>query len=167
MFVSTHIMAESSVIMHPKETSLDSLALVHELKSTPPAPNIEDLRTYHLALDQLDSLMFPDVEDECWQHVKTIKKESIQTEVMAHNKHTYLKVQYSDASSAYQTLDTVRLHDPIIIAKYGISNSPVETLDWEWIPHYIQQSPVHIALNTVLKNSLEQGKKFKHQMGGT
>jgi hypothetical protein len=43
MFVPIHIMVESSVVMHPKETTLYDLGLVHGLKSTPPAPNIENI----------------------------------------------------------------------------------------------------------------------------
>jgi hypothetical protein len=35
MFVLTHIMAESSVVMHPKDTTLYDLGLVHELKPPP------------------------------------------------------------------------------------------------------------------------------------
>ena len=75
MFVPTHVMAESSVVMHPGETCLHDLGLVHELKPIPPAPNIEELRNYHMTVDQLNSMMFPDVEDERW-HVKNIEKTS-------------------------------------------------------------------------------------------
>ena len=53
----------------------------------------------------------------------------------------YLKVQYSDGSKAYQTLDAVRLHDPLVVAKYGMSKGFVGKPGWEWIPYYIQQNP--------------------------
>jgi hypothetical protein len=73
MFVPTHVIAESSVVMHPGETYLHDLGLVHELKPIPPAPNIEE--QHHMTVDQLNSMMFPDIKNVCW-HVKMIKKTS-------------------------------------------------------------------------------------------
>jgi hypothetical protein len=77
------------------------------------------------------------------------------------SQHTYLKVQYSLGNRAYQTLDAVSLHDLIVVAKCGLSIGLVETPGWGWIPQYLQQSPIQMALNTVLKNSVEPGRKFK------
>ena len=48
-----------------KEDYLYGLGSVHELKPIPPAPNIEEYRSYHMTVNQLNSLKFPDVEDEC------------------------------------------------------------------------------------------------------
>jgi hypothetical protein len=77
--------------MHPMDTCLYDLSLVYELKSIPPAPNIEDLRTYHMTEDQLNYMMFPDVEDKHW-HVKIIGENLIFNRSDG-SQPVYLKVQ--------------------------------------------------------------------------
>ena len=158
MFLPTHVTSEPVGELRPQSTKLTDLGLTKEFKE-PNTKALEELRVYHYTLDRLNALMFPDAEDERWS-IDHIEKHLFRDREDG-KREIYVKVQYSDGPKAYLPLTEVRLHDPMVVARYAILRRIIPYTGWEWVLNYINESPVRHALHVALKLSTEDGKRYK------
>ena len=158
MFVPTHVTADPGTSIMPLGTKMRQVDLI-DVKPIDNSPDVEELRAYHASLDRINALINPDMEDERWK-IASIEKHLVR-ERKDGSCPIYLKIAYSDGGKAYQPLDIVRTHDPMIAAHYAIMNRLAGLEGWQWVPHYINLSPVCQALHAVFRVSVKGERKFK------
>ena len=57
--------------------------------------------------------------------------------------------------------DHVRLHDPMLVAKYVAQKNLIKEGGWEWVTSFLETNPVRRAFATVLKMNNESSQTFK------
>ena len=134
-----------------------SIPDVIDLYSNPVSPvdkseKIEELRAYLTNLDRINALIFPDEEDERWE-IPRVEKHIIK-DTPNNVKTIYCKVAYTDGDKAYHTLESLRMHDPMVVAKYAISKDLVHFPEWKWVSNYVETNPVRYAMTQVLNLSV-------------
>ena len=158
LFLPTHIYAESAVTLHPEGTTMRDLQplIVQPLNQS---DKIEDLRAYHMTLDRLNSLLDPEADDGRWQ-IAQVEKHLIR-ERPDGSCPIYLKIQYTDGEKAYHTMDVVRTHDPMVVARYATNHGLTGSKGWEWVLKYVESNPLSHALTQVFKVTAKEGTKYK------
>ena len=158
-FLPSHLYAEPGISVLPEGHTLGTAGLLDDFKPLDSSPPLEELRAYHISLDRIYDLMYPDWSSGDWE-IKRIERH-LTRERADGSKPIYVKLRWQDDTAGYLPLDSVRVHDPIVASQYAIKKGLVGKQGWEWIPYYLDKNPVRHAFFTAFKTSVTEGRKFK------
>ena len=93
------------------------------------------LRAYHARLDLMHALLDPNDDDASWQ-VKQVIKHLVKDTGDGEVKH-YFKVEWIGGDKQILTMDSMRLHDPFLLVRYGRKHNLFKNPGWEWFQSYL------------------------------
>ena len=101
------------------------------------AESAEKLRVYHAQLDRMNDMMEQDPETEDWK-VHEIKGYRTR-HVVGKGTELLFEVVWKNKERSLIPMESLRLHDPWAVSKYGFANNLTHQRGWEWVTHYIDQ----------------------------
>src|SRR6476620_9411764 len=95
------------------------------------------LRAYHARLDILNGIFQPTDDIYGWQ-VEHFDKHLVKKEDDKIN--IFFKVIWFGGDKQWVHMDDLRLHDPLQLVKYVITNKLLSKPGWEWTKHYVESN---------------------------
>ena len=124
--------------------------------------SLESLRAYHARLDILNDIESPDESKSDWQAL-FIEKYNIKTRENG-SPHITFKVQWWGGDKSWVKMDDLRLHDPLLVLRYGLRNRLTRKPGWEWVEHHINNNTELANIIRAYKVSKEVNYKFGVQV---
>ena len=137
---------------------LDNAALKPLTKGT----KMEQLRIYHMRLDILNEIESPDLTKADWD-VLFIDKyvarkcDNGSTEII-------FKVQWLGGDKSWVKMSDLRLHDPLLVLRYGLRHKITRKPGWEWVENFVNNDQELSQINHAYKVSKEISYKFGVQV---
>ena len=82
-------------------------------------------------MDRLNDMVDQDPEQDDWKISK----------IEGHHfkgKEILFKVVWKNQERSLLAMETVRMHDPWIVCRYGFEKKLTHSREWEWVEHYVE-----------------------------
>ena len=133
MFLPNGSYADPGFSIMPEGTSFSDVELLDSIKPYDSTRDIEDLRVYHSNLDRINALSDNSEGTMGEWTIKRIDKHKYRERTDG-TRPIYLKFTYTDDTKSWLPLNSVRQHDPLLVAQYAINKNIIDKPGWEWVP---------------------------------
>jgi hypothetical protein len=99
---------------------------------------IENLCAYHMRLDILNEIESPDRTKADWDVLFIEKYVTRQRE----DKSAFIvfKVQWLGGDKSWVKMSDLRLHDPLLVLRYGLRHQITRKPGWEWVENFVNSN---------------------------
>ena len=137
-----HSLLPSTIVAEPlgpvKEHSLAGLFTdVDYLKPLDTDVQLEQLRAYHARLDVLNELESPDLSKSDWD-VALIERYAVQW-LKDDTPDIRFNVVWVGGDKQWVKMKDLRLHDPLLVLRYGLRHHLTRLRGWEWVESFVNQ----------------------------
>ena len=115
------------------------------------ADKLEHLRAYHARLDLMKEVLEPEPKDYEW-NIQGIDKYRLLS------GRPYFKVKYFGKVKQWLPMDTLRLHDPFLVIRYGTKHSLLSDKGWEWVKHFAKIDELYTKMVKTYKATVRKNK---------
>jgi Reverse transcriptase (RNA-dependent DNA polymerase) len=132
------------------------------LKPISQSSKLERLRAYHMRLDILNEIESPDLTKADWdvlfiEKYKAREREDESTEIV-------FKVQWLGGDKSWVKMSDLRLHDPLLVLRYGLRHQITRKPGWEWVENFVNSDGELSQIIHAYKVSKEISYKFGVQV---
>jgi hypothetical protein len=132
------------------------------LKPISQSSKMERLRAYHMRLDILNEIESPDLAKSDWdilfiEKYKAREREDKSTEIV-------FKVQWLGGDKSWVRMSDLRLHDPLLVLRYGLRHQITRKPGWEWVENFVNSDGELSQIIHAYKVSKESSYKFGVQV---
>ena len=128
------------------------------LKPMDTSNKLECLRAYHARLDMMNEIESPDESKSDW-HALYIEKFLVKPRE-DDSKDIRFKVQWHGGEKSWVKMDDLRLHDPLLVLRYGLRNKLTRSKGWEWVETFVNNDQELSRIIHAYKVSKEISYKF-------
>jgi Reverse transcriptase (RNA-dependent DNA polymerase) len=140
----------------------DLFSDVEALKPIDTSNKLEQLRAYHARLDILNDIESPDLTKADWD-VQFIEKYVVRTR-KDNSPDIVFKVQWLGGDKAWVKMGDLRLHDPLLVLRYGLRHQITRKPGWEWVENFVNSDGDLSRIIHAYKVSKETSYKFGVQV---
>jgi Reverse transcriptase (RNA-dependent DNA polymerase) len=132
------------------------------LKPINQTSKMEKLRAYHMRLDILNEIESPDLTKADWDVLfidkyVTRKRNDDSTDIV-------FKVQWMGGDKSWVKMSDLRLHDPLLVLRYGLRHQITRKPGWEWVENFVNSDGELSQIIHAYKVSKEISYKFGVQV---
>ena len=123
---------------------------------------METLRAYHMRLDILNDIESPDPAKSDWDVLfidkyLARKRDDGSTDIV-------FKVQWLGGDKSWVKMSDLRLHDPLLVLRYGLRHQITRKPGWEWVESFVNNDGELAQIIHAYKVSKEISYKFGVQV---
>ena len=132
------------------------------LKPITKGTKMEQLRAYHMRLDILSEIESPDLTKADWdilfiEKYAARKRDDGSTDIV-------FKVQWLGGDKSWIKMSDLRLHDPLLVLRYGLRHQITRKPGWEWVENFVNNDGELSQIIHAYKVSKEISYKFGVQV---
>ena len=157
-------LVSTAVIAEPPESSLtnpgNDILFRDDMQLQPiqTSETLERLRAYHARLDFLNDIESPEESKPDWQ---ALFISEYKNRPLANGKpNLYFKVQWLNGEKSWVKMQDLRLHDPLLVLRYGLRNKLARKPGWEWVESFVNNDQELSNIIRAYKVSKEVSYKF-------
>jgi hypothetical protein len=138
--------------LFPDVTSLQPLVTTDKMES---------LRVYHAHLDILNEIESPDPARSDWD---ALYIEEYNNQGNATKPDLWFKVNWINGDKTWVRMKDLRLHDPLLVLRYGLRNKMTLKPGWEWVESFVNSDQQLTSIIQAYKVSKSTTFKFGIQV---